>query len=94
MQANDLFSLQLRLTKMMMETQSVMALRIMGMSGVIPFHHGENARMVHEKGPAMAAAFTAATKAVWAGARPDEIFSAALAPVSDQVSANRKRLTA
>ncbi|KIN75020.1 Antifreeze protein, type I [Sulfitobacter noctilucae] len=93
MQPYDLFKLQLNLTTLMMETQTVMALRVMGMSGVIPAHRGENDRMVSEKGPAMAKAFHAATKAAFAGARPDQVLSAAMVPVSKRVSANRKRLS-
>ena len=93
MQVFDIFSLQLRLSTLMIETQSVMTLRILGISGVVPTPVGENFRMVEEKGPAMTAAFVAATNAMWAGARPDQIMSAAMVPVSDQVRSNPQRLT-
>lgn len=89
---NDLFSLQLKMTILMVETQTVMALRLMGMSGAIPAKHGENERMVDEKGPAMAKAFAAGTKAMMQGKRPDQIMSAAMVPVSKRVTSNRKRL--
>lgn len=89
---NDLFSLQLKMTTLMVETQTVMALRLMGMSGAIPAKHGENERMVDEKGPAMAKAFAAGTKAMMQGKRPDQIMSAAMGPVSKRVTSNRKRL--
>jgi hypothetical protein len=93
MHAFDLFSLQLRLTTLMFEAQSVIALRMLGLSGFIPAHRGENFRMVQEKGPAMERAFAAATKAMWAGKRPDEVLSAAMTPVSERVRSNRKRLS-
>ncbi|MDF3414488.1 antifreeze protein [Sulfitobacter sp. M57] len=89
---SDLFSLQLKLTTLMAETQTVMALRLMGMSGAIPAKRGENQRMVDEKGPAMAKAFAAANKAMLEGRRPDQIMTAAIAPVSRRVTSNRKRL--
>lgn len=93
MQPYDLFKLQLNMATLMMDTQTVMALRVMAMSGVIPAHRGENNRMVSEKGPAMTKAFAAATKAMMAGASPDKVLSAAMVPVSKRVSANRKRLS-
>ncbi|MGC1506109.1 MAG: antifreeze protein [Sulfitobacter sp.] len=76
----------------MAESQTVMTLRLLAMSGAIPAKHGENERMVDEKAPAMAKAFAAASKAMMQGARPDQIMSAALAPVSKRVTSNRKRL--
>lgn len=88
----DLMSLNMKITQLLIETQTVMTLRIMGMSGAIPAHRGENDRMVGEKGPAMAKAMAAATKAMVAGKRPDQILSATIAPLSKRVSSNRKRL--
>lgn len=93
MHAYDLFSLQIRFASLMLEAQSVVALRMMGMAGMIPAHSGENCRMIEEKGPAMQRAFMAATRAAWAGKRPDQVFSAAMTPVSDRVRSNRKRLS-
>ncbi len=90
---SDLFSLHSKMTTLMVETQPVMTLRIMGMSGAIPAPHGENDRMMQEKGPAMAQAYAAATEAMLAGRRLDQIMTAAMDPVSDQVRSNRKRLT-
>jgi hypothetical protein len=89
---NELFSFHLNMTTLMVDTQTVMALRIMGMSGAIPARHGENDRMIQEKGPAMAKAYAAATEAMLAGGRPDQIMSAAMEPVSKRVRSNRKRL--
>lgn len=89
---SDLFSLQLKLTTLMAEAQTVMALRLLGMSGIIPARHDENERMLGEKGPAMAKAFAAGSKVMMAGGRPDQIMLAAMTPVSSRVTSNRKRL--
>ena len=86
------FSLQTQVTELMVDTQTVMTLRLMGMSGAIPARHGENDRMVAEKGPAMADAYAAGAKAMMAGSTPDQVMSAAMAPLSKKVRANRKRL--
>jgi hypothetical protein len=94
MYINDMFALQIQMATLMVDTQTVMTLRMMGMAGAIPAHEGENDRMVDEKGPAMAKAMAAGTKAMMAGARPDQIMSAAMTPVSNRVSSNRKRLMA
>ena len=90
---NEIFSLHMRMTTLMLEAQSVMALRLLGMSGVISTPEGENARMLEEKGPTMALAFGAATQAMMAGQNPNQIISAAITPVSDRVTSNRKRLS-
>jgi len=87
-----LLSLQSQMTTLMLDTQTVMALRLMGMSGAIPARRGENNRMVAEKAPAMVDAYTAGAKAAMAGRTPDQIISAVMAPLSKKVRANRKRL--
>jgi len=51
-----LMTLNANLTKLMIDTQAVMTLRLLGMAGALPQTRGENARMVNEKGPAMAKA--------------------------------------
>lgn len=88
-----LMSLNVKLASLMLDTQAVMMLRIMGMAGALPQTRGENNRMVNEKGPAMVKAYAAATKTAMAGGRPDQILTAAMKPVSRKVRANRKRLT-
>jgi hypothetical protein len=87
-----MLNLQAQMTALALDTQAVMALRLMAMSGAIPARRGENDRMVNEKAPAMADAYAAATKAVMAGKSPDMIISAAIAPLTKKVRANRKRL--
>ena len=87
-----MMTLSAQLTSLMLDTQTVIALRIMGMFGALPQTRGENSRMIDEKGPAMVKAYEAATRAAIAGGRPDQIMSAAMAPVRKKVRANRKRL--
>lgn len=88
-----MFALQMNFTTLMLETQTVMALRLLAMGGVIPAQPGENARMVSEKGPAMAKSFMAASEAMMRGQAPAQIMNAGLAPVSRRVRSNRRRLT-
>ncbi len=85
-------TLQTSFASMVFEAQTVIALRMLGMAGVLPAARGENNRMVSEKGPAMVKAFAAGTTAAMAGKRPDQIMTAAMAPLSRKVHANRKRL--
>ena len=92
MNPQDMIRLSLQMTTLMLETQTVMALRLMGIAGMVPALKGENNRMVAEKGPAMLKAYSAGTAAAMSGQRPDQIMTAALAPLSKKVSANRKRL--
>jgi hypothetical protein len=87
-----LFTLQTRFATLAFEAQTVMALRLMAMAGFLPARAGENDRMWSEKGPAMAKAMTAGATAALAGKRPDQIASAAMAPISRRVKANRRRL--
>ncbi len=87
-----MLNLQAQMTSLMLDTQTVMALRLMGMSGAIPAEHDENDRMLAEKAPAMADAYAAGAKAAMAGSTPDQIMSAAIEPLSQKVRANRDRL--
>lgn len=88
-----MMELSTRMVSLFLDTHAVMTLRLMGMAGALPHARGENERMVNEKGPALAKAYVAATKTAIAGGRPDQIMTAAMAPVSKKVRANRKRLT-
>jgi ABC-type uncharacterized transport system permease subunit len=89
----NMLALNAQFTSLLVDTQAVMTLRILGMAGAMPHASGENSRMVKEKGPTMAQAYKAATHAAMAGGSPDQIMTAAMAPVSEKVRANRKRLT-
>ncbi|MFT5067474.1 MAG: hypothetical protein ACJAXK_000381 [Yoonia sp.] len=87
------FAFNTEVTKLMVDTQAVMALRLMGIAGALPAHADENDRMLAEKGPAFAQAMSEMTAAAAAGKRPDQIMSAGMEPLQTQVSSNRERLT-
>lgn len=87
-----LFKLSTNMTTLALETQTVIALRMMGMSGLTPQSPDETLRMVAEKGPAMVNSYIEATQATLAGKRPDQIMDAAIKPLRQEVRANRKRL--
>jgi hypothetical protein len=78
---------------MMTQAQTVIAIRMLGMAGVLPAHARENHTMLVEKGPAFAEAAIAAGAAVLAGKSPDEIAQAAIRPIGRRTRANVKRLT-
>ena len=87
-----LFHLNLQTLTLATEMQTVIALRLMGMSGLIPARVGENSRMVQEKPTAFARSWFAATAAMMQGKSADQVMGAAMRPLSTRVSANRKRL--
>ena len=73
--------------QMMLESQIVISLRLMGMAGVLPAARGENARMVSEKTAALQEAGLAASRAFLTGAAMPAIALAAMTPCA----AGRKR---
>lgn len=79
--------------RMMMEAQTVMGLRLMGMAGLMPAASGENLRMVTEKQAAFAEAGIEMTRAVMRGAGPASAMEAALRPIGRTTRANSRRLT-
>ncbi len=85
-------TLQTQAARLMFDTHTVMALRLMGMSGAIPARADENYVMMAEKGPAMLKALAAGNAALMAGKSPDRVMSAVIRPLARKVSANRKRL--
>ena len=92
MSPHTLFTMQLGFWRFALEAQSVIALRTLGIIGVLPAHHGENERMVAEKLPALIKANAAAGRAAMSGKRPDQILSAWQSPLSRRMRANRRRL--
>ncbi|MFQ6553823.1 antifreeze protein [Aestuariibius insulae] len=76
--------------KLMAETQSVMAMRIMGMAGFWSVTPQEQRRMVDEKLPAFTEATVAASKALMMGKRPDQVMDAAIAPLGRKTGANSR----
>lgn len=89
----QLLAFQGRMAQFMYDTQVVMTMRVLGMTGAVPAAANENSRMVSEKGPAFAKAMNAAVQATLEGKRPDQIMDAGIKPLSRKVASNRKRLT-
>ncbi len=78
--------------QMAAEAQAVIAYRIFGMAGIWSVTPSENSRMVSEKGPALMAANLAAWNAAMRGQRPDQVYSAWLAPIGRETRSNALRL--
>ncbi|MCL3881089.1 antifreeze protein [Marivita sp. GX14005] len=77
---------------MALNAQTVITLRLLGMSGAIPARRGENARMVSEKQKALIDAWGAGAKAALSGRPAHDIVAASIKPLSRKVRANRRRL--
>lgn len=88
----DWYRLGMKTTQMMAEAQMVMAYRTLGLMGMWAVTPSESRRMIEEKGPIFAKAALAAQKAALSGAAPDQIATAALAPVGRRTRANARRL--
>ena len=80
-------------TAMLVQAQTVIAYRILGMSGMLVSSPGENTRMVAEKGPAFAEANWAAWQAALRGAPADAIANAWIKPIGKRTSSNARRLS-
>ena len=89
----DLMALSVQTTQLVVEAQTVMALRFLGMAGFWSVSPSENARMVNEKSDAFIRSASAATAAMMSGKRPDQIATAAIKPLRSKTRANSKRLT-
>lgn len=88
----DFYRPGLLMGQMMLESQIVISLRLMGMAGVLPAARGENARMVSEKTAAMQEAGLAASRAMLTGAAMPAIALAAMTPLRRRTKANVRRL--
>lgn len=89
----DIFRLQMRTARMLIEAQGVVTLRMMGMAGLIPSRADETARMVTEKQTAFAQSAVAGATALMTGRTPAQAYGAALTPIGKTTRANSKRLT-
>lgn len=87
------WALGVRTAQMLVEANSVIVFRVLGMAGGWPVSPSENSRMVLEKGPAFIRAYGDAAQAIMKGKRPDEIAEAALRPISRKTGSNAKRLS-
>ncbi len=89
----DLMRLSLNTATMLMQAQSVIAMRMMGMAAVWTVSPSENTRMVSEKMRAGIKAGAAAHRSAMQGGSATDIAEAALAPVKRATAANARRLT-
>ncbi|MEM7488980.1 MAG: antifreeze protein [Pseudomonadota bacterium] len=89
----ELMKLQWRTAEMMMQAQTVIGLRLLGMAGVLPSRSDEILRMVTEKQAAFAQSGLAAMGAVLSGKTPAQAYGLALTPIGRRTRANSRRLT-
>lgn len=75
------------------DVQFVIAMRVMGLSGVWSVPDGEHNDMIHEKLPAFTEAMVAGTLTAFSGRGPDRVMQAVIEPLSQKASANRARLS-
>lgn len=75
------------------ETQTVIAYRMLGLAGLWGVSPKENHRMISEKPPAFARSANDAMKAALTGKRPDEVVSAAVKPLRRRTKSNVRRLS-
>lgn len=90
--ANDMAKTWAAFAQLTADTQVVMAMRIMGLSGAWHVPDDENTEMVAEKMPAFTEAIVSGALTAWAGRGPDRVMKAVLDPISEKASANRERL--
>jgi hypothetical protein len=89
----DFFRLQMNTAQMMVEAQTVITLRVLGMMGVLPAARGETVRMVTEKQEAFAKSWIAASTALMTGESTQKVYAKALAPIGSRTRSNSRRLT-
>ncbi len=90
---NDMTKTWFTLGQLLTDSQCVVAMRLMGATGLWSVSDEEHTEMVSEKAPAFTEALVAGTLAALAGRGPDRAMQAAIAPISEKASANRARLT-
>lgn len=78
---------------LMVESQAVVALRLLGLTGFWAVTPSETSVMISEKGPTLAKAASAATRAMASGKRPDQVLDAAVRPLRSRTRANVRRLS-
>lgn len=89
----DIFKLQMRTAQMLVEAQSVVNIRMMGMAGLVPSRSDETTRMITEKQTAFVESAMAGAGALMAGKTPVQAYGLALTPIGKATRANSKRLT-
>jgi hypothetical protein len=84
--------LSMQWSRIAFEAQGIVALRLMGMSGITNAAPGENDRMIREKWLALWQSSLGAGLAMAQGANPVSIALAATAPVARKTRSNLRRL--
>ena len=82
----------MQVSYIMAESQAVIAMRLMGMSGIWSVPHSEDARMVSEKVWAMTKAMTDASRVAMTGGDADAITAASLKPFRKHTRSTARRL--
>ncbi|MGD9864482.1 MAG: antifreeze protein [Pseudodonghicola sp.] len=90
--ANEMTRLWWRVAVLLEDAQCVVAMRIMGFSGVWSVPPGESRDMIREKMPAFTEGLVAGALTAWEGRGPDRVMLAVVGPISQQARANRSRL--
>lgn len=90
--ANDMTRLWWRVAVLMEDANCVVAMRVMGFSGVWSVPPGESQDMIREKMPAFTEGFVAGALTAWKGRGPDRVMLAVVGPISAKARANRARL--
>jgi hypothetical protein len=88
----DAIRLTIQASMMVAEANLVIAMRLMGMSGMWRVTPAENSRMVNEKTDAVFASSRAMGQAIIAGKSPTKVVLAGIEPVRDRTNANVTRL--
>lgn len=78
--------------QLVVDSQTVVAMRVMGLTGARAVPEDEHDRMLSEKAPAFTQAMLAGALTAWAGRGPDRVLSAVIEPISTEARANRARL--
>lgn len=81
------------MARMGFEAQTVIALRTLGLMGMLPAAPGENTRMVAEKMKAFQTSVNRAAQLAAAGQPAQAVLAGAWAPYSRATATNYKRLT-
>ncbi len=80
-------------TRLAVDAQMVVGLRVAGMMGMIAQSPGEPIRMISEKHEALSESVMAMASAGWRGHSPERLLSAGMRPYGKRTRANSRRLS-
>ena len=90
--ASDTVSLWMACARLCSDSQGVVAMRLMGMSGAWSMPRGETQAMLDEKAPAFTEAMVAGTISALSGHPPEKVGHATIEPLSSRARNNHERL--